>query len=171
MQDECHLIWGDTCGYTWLPKNKKVAVGMTNFRKRQTYYGFVNIVDGRFGLYEYDRGDGASTVDFLKKVRDRFKGKTVWLVWDGASYHKCKEVAAYLAEVNNGLDEEDWTLRLILFEKNAPDQNPVEDIWLKGKNFLRRNFYRFNSFAKVKKGFKGFLDGNSFHFHKYQWYF
>jgi len=171
MQDECHLIWGDTCGYTWLPKNRKTTVDMTNFRKRQTYYGFVNIMDGKFDLYEYDKGNGANTVDFLRKVREHFKDKTVWMIWDGASYHRCGEVKHYLTQVNEGAEEKDWKLRLMEFEKNAPDQNPVEDIWLKGKNFLRKNFYRFTSFSKVRKGFREFLSGNTFHFHKYQWYF
>ena len=61
MQDECHLIWGDSCGYTWLPKNKKVLVDMDNFRQRQTYYGFVNLLDKQFQLYEYQQGNGIYT--------------------------------------------------------------------------------------------------------------
>jgi len=75
MQDECHLIWGDTCGYTWLTRNEKVSVEMDNFRKRQTYYGFVNLLDKKFQLYEYEKGNGSCTVDFLKKVATNFEGK------------------------------------------------------------------------------------------------
>lgn len=171
MQDECHLLWGDTCGYTWLPKNQKTTIKMTNFRKRQTYYGFVNILDKQFQVYECEKGNGVHTVDFLTKVRETFQGKQIWMIWDGASYHKGQEVKDYLAEVNQGLEEEHWKIKLIEFEKNAPDQNPVEDIWLKGKNFLRKHFYKFTSFAKVRKGFKEFLNHNTFHFHKYDWYY
>ena len=36
--DECHLIWDDVRGYVWAPSNQRVAVPMTNFRERQTYY-------------------------------------------------------------------------------------------------------------------------------------
>jgi transposase len=170
MQDECHLIWGDTCGYTWLTRNGKVSVKMDNFRKRQTYYGFVNILDKKFQLYEYEKGNGSCTVNFLEKVCANFEGKQIWMIWDGASYHKGKEVKEYLAQVNEGLEEKDWKINLIEFEKNAPDQNPVEDIWLKGKNFLRRNFYKFTSFEKVRKGFREFLNHNTFYFKKYEWY-
>ena len=170
MQDECHLLWGDTCGYTWLAKNSRVSVEMTNFRKRQSYYGFVNLLDKKFRVYEYEKGDGVCTVDFLNKVREAFAGKQIWMIWDGASYHKGQEVKDYLAEVNKGLAEQDWQITLIEFEKNAPEQNPVEDIWLKGKNFLRRNFYKFTSFAKVREGFRDFLDHKVFQFHKYEWY-
>jgi len=144
---------------------------MDNFRKRQSYYAFVNLLDKQFQVYEYDKGDGVSTVDFLKRVRDFFKDKQIWMIWDGASYHKGKEVKNYLAEINQGLEEKDWKITLMDFEKNAPEQNPVEDIWLKAKNFLRRNFYRFTSFAKVKEGFREFLNNNTFQFKKYDWYF
>ena len=100
-----------------------------------------------------------------------FKGKQVWMIWDGATYHKSEEVKEYLRAINEGLEEKEWKLHLMEFEKNAPDQNPVEDIWLKGKNFLRKHFYEFTSFAKVRKAFKEYLDENVFNFHKYDWYF
>ena len=61
---------------------------MDNFRKRQTYYGFVNLIDGKFQVYEYERGNGVYTVDFLKKVMAIFEGKQIWMLWDGATYHK-----------------------------------------------------------------------------------
>ena len=144
---------------------------MDNFRQRQTYYGFVNLLDKQFQVYEYQQGNGIHTIDFLKKVREVFKDKQIWMLWDGTTYHKGQEVKDYLAQLNEGLEEKDWKIQLIEFEKNAPEQNPVEDIWLKGKNFLRRNFYKFTSFAKVRKGFREFLNHNTFQFSKYQGYF
>jgi hypothetical protein len=30
------------------------------------------------------------------------------IIWDGASYHRCKEVHDYLSEVNQDLDEKNW---------------------------------------------------------------
>jgi transposase len=45
----------------------------------------------------------------------------------------------------------------ILFEPNAPDQNPVEDVWLRGKNFLRKHFYENKTFNQVKYCFVNFL--------------
>ena len=74
-EDECHLIWGDTCGYTWFTRNKKVSVEMDNFRKRQTYYCFVNLLDKKLQVYEYEKGNGSCTVDFLKKVCTNFEEK------------------------------------------------------------------------------------------------
>ena len=39
MSDECHLVWGDTCGYVWGKTQERIEVPMTNERERQTYYG------------------------------------------------------------------------------------------------------------------------------------
>jgi len=55
---------------------------------------------------------------------------------------------------------------LYLISLKKPEQNPVEDIWLKGKNFLRRDFYQNKTFAQVKKTFFNFLNGQIFNFPK-----
>jgi len=93
------------------------------------------------------------------------------LIWDQASYHRYSEMQSYLKEVNKGLEENDWRITGILFEPNAPGQNPVEDIWLKGKDFLRKHFYKNKTFQQVKKSFFNFLNRQIFDFKKLEWYF
>ncbi len=39
MLDECHLLWGDLCGYIWGKRDRRIEVEMTNQKQRQTYYG------------------------------------------------------------------------------------------------------------------------------------
>ena len=39
MLDECHLLWGDLCGYVWGKSDRRIEVEMTNQKQRQTYYG------------------------------------------------------------------------------------------------------------------------------------
>jgi transposase len=56
-------------------------------------------------------------------------------MWDGASYHKYGEFRDYLSSVNSDKKPNDWSITCILFAPNAPQQNPVEDIWLQAKNF------------------------------------
>jgi transposase len=34
-----------------------------------------------------------------------------------------------------------WSITCILFAPNPPQQNPVEDIWLQAKKFLRKYWY------------------------------
>ncbi len=75
--------------------------------------------------------DTALRASFLKLV----------ILWDNARYHCSKDVKAYLDQVNHDLEEKDWKITCLPFAPNAPQQNPVEDVWLKGKNFLRRHFF------------------------------
>ena len=143
---------------------------MTNFRKRQTYYGAVNIYDGSFFISAHEKGNSDYTVQYLEELMGFYGTKRILLLWDGASYHQSKEVKEYLKTVNAGLDESAWKLTLMKFSPNAPEQNPVEDVWLQGKNFLRKNFADLDTFVKVKEAFYGFLNEHKFHFHKFDWY-
>jgi transposase len=83
--------------------------------------------------------------------------KKLILLWDGASYHGSEEVQTYLNKVNQGLDEKEWKVTGWLLVPNAPDQNPVEAVWLQGKNFLRKHFYENKTFQQVKRSFFNFL--------------
>ena len=85
-------------------------------------------------------------------------------------YHRYSDMKKYLEAVNRGLEEKDWKVTCLLFESNAPEQNPVEDIWLKGKNFLRRHFYKNKTFQHVKSSFFDFLNQQISDFNKLGWY-
>ena len=166
MEDESHLIWGDASGYVWGRRNQKIAIPMINFRERQTYFGAINLKTQRFHLEAYPKGDGNNTVKFVKRLQEIYPGSKLLLIWDGASYHKYSDMKAYLAEINQGLDEPDWKVTCMLFAPHAPEQNPVEDVWLAGKNWLRKQFIENKTFAQVKASFANFLNNRSFQLQK-----
>jgi transposase len=78
---------------------------------------------------------------FLIKQRPNSR---LTIIWDGASYHKSQELRDYLDLVNKGKTPEEWKINCILFAPNAPEQNPVEDIWLQGKNLMRKSHIAVN---------------------------
>jgi transposase len=170
LEDECHLVWGDACGMLWGKRNARIEVTMINERQRQTYYGAVNLLTHDFHLKAFPAGKGECTVAYLRWVRNLYPGKRIILLWDGASYHRDSQVKTLLAEVNDGLDEQDWQLICLPFAPNAPDQNPVEDIGLQGKTHLRQNFAQNKTFAAVKKCFAHFLHHLRFDSVKFAWY-
>ena len=170
VEDECHLWWGDTLGYGWGRRNERIEIPMTNVKQRQTYYGVMNLYNQAFMVTPYERGNGENTVAFLKSLQALHPDKKLILIWDRARYHCGNEVQAYLNTVNQGLEEKDWTVTCLLFVPNAPDQNPVEDSWLQGKNFLRRHFYENKTFQQVKQSFLNFLNKKVFNFEKSKWY-
>jgi len=169
-EDECHLLAGDTIGHVWGRCNERTEVPIQNSKQRQTYYGVMNLRNQEFIVIPYARGNGECTVSFMKELKTLYPDKKLIMIWDRASYHKCKKVRAYLSQVNQGLEEKDWNVTCLQFAPNAPDQNPVEDVWLQGKNFLRRHFYENKTFNKVKSSFLNFLNKRVFNFGKAGWY-
>jgi len=170
LEDECHLVWGDACGMVWGKRNATLEVPMLNERERQTYYGAVNLVTHTFHLKAFPAGKGEYTVAYLRWIHDQYPDKKVIFLWDGASDHRDAQVKAFLAEVNGDKDESAWSILCIPFAPNAPDQNPVEDIWLQGKNYLRKCFAQNKTFAAVKKCFFQFLDHFQLNSVKFSWY-
>jgi hypothetical protein len=42
VEDECHLLGGNICGYAWSDRQKRLDVKVKNYRDSQTYYGAVD---------------------------------------------------------------------------------------------------------------------------------
>ena len=88
------------------------------------------------------------------------------IFWDDASYHNSQEFREYLMLINQEKPEEKWWINCLKFAPNAPEQNPVEDIWLQTKNLIRQFDHLCSSFKIVKWLFKFFADGQIFDFPK-----
>lgn len=166
LEDECHLLWGDTIGYIWGRTNERILVPIKNIRDRQTYYGAMNLVSHTFHVCPFPKGNSVYTVQYVQYLQRQYPHAKLLLIWDGAKYHQYAEMQAYLQQVNAGLSPHEWKVTCELFAPNAPEQNPVEDIWLKGKNFLRKYFYKHKTFAQVKSAFLKFLQTTTFDFPK-----
>ncbi len=170
MEDECHLVWGDTLGYVWGKSNEQISIPILNERERQTYYGAINCLTGKFCIAPYAKGNGENTVNYVRFLQKKFKNKKLMIIWDGASYHRFSEMQEYLQKINKDLPPEEWAITCILFAPNAPEQNPVEDIWLQGKNNIRKYFAENTTFEKIKNAFYNFLKNRKFDFPKLQLY-
>ncbi len=158
------------CGYVWGKRGEAIEVPMTNYRQRQTYYGAVNFLTKEFHLKPFVAGNSENTIAYITWLLEIYAGKKLLLLWDGATYHTDQKLQEFLSEVNRGLEEKDWLVTLLRFAPNAPEQNPVEDIWLAGKNHLRRNFAVNKTFAQVKESFCSFLKTFFLESVKFEWY-
>ena len=164
------MLWGDTTGYVWGRRNEKTEVPIQNLKQRQTYYGALNLYNRDFILVPHDAGNEENTVAFIKHLQDLNPGKKLILIWDGASYHRSEAVQVYLKKMNEDLEEQEWKVTCLLFAPHAPEQNPVEDVWLRGKNFLRKHFYKNKTFRQVKNSFCDFINQQIFDFNKINLY-
>ena len=68
--------------------------------------------------------------------------------------------------INQTKSEQEWLINCTKFAPNAPEQNPVEDIWLQAKNFIQQFYHLCSSLRVVKWLFKFFADGQIFNFPK-----
>lgn len=160
------MLWKDSCGYVWGKKNERVEVPITNERLRQSYYGVLDYKSKKFIVKEYDKGNSENTVKYLKYLLNYYDGKRLLIIWDNATYHKYGETRKYLKELNHNLAPKDWKITLINFATNAPEQNPVEDIWLQGKNNLRKHYYECSTFKNAKDLFFNYINDKKFKFKK-----
>jgi len=160
------LLWGDVCGYVWGKTDERIEVPITNERCKQTYYGAVNIYTQQCLIQAAEAGNSEGTIAFFKYLLAHYPERRIALIWDGASYHRSHEVKRYLASVNQGFDESDWKITCIRFAPNDPKQNPIEDIWLQAKRFIREYYQLCTSFQVVKFLFELVTHRQTFHFPK-----
>lgn len=168
--DECHLRWGDVTGYGWGKRGERVTVPVVNERKRQTYYGAVNFLTGSAFVMPFQAGNGEGVVRFLKALRRNVQGRALVVIWDGASYHRSKLVKAYLRTLNGKRPVEERLIHLERFAPNAPEQNPMEDVWLAGKSWVRKHFASIETFAQVNHLFVTRIHSYTLETEKLNWY-
>ncbi|MGL6281926.1 MAG: IS630 family transposase, partial [Microcoleaceae cyanobacterium] len=166
MIDECHLLWGDMIGYVWGKTNMRIEIAIKNEKERQTYYGALDYKTKEFIVKAYPAGNTENTINFIKYLQKQRPGNKLALIWDGATYHCSQGFREFLGKLNDELEEENRLINCIKFAPNGPEQNPVEDIWLQAKNFVRKYYDLCNSFKMVKWLFEFFTNGQIFDFPK-----
>ncbi len=166
MVDECHLLWGDICGYVWGKSSERVTIPVVNAREKQTYYGALDYKTKKFLLYQATKGNSENTIQFLEYLRSQNPGAKLLIIWDGASYHRSQPIKDYLESLNGEMQPEQWLITCERFAPNAPQQNPVEDIWLQAKRLIREFYFFCQDFSVVKSLFELSVDCQIFDFPK-----
>ncbi len=170
LLDECHLLWGDLTGYVWGKTDTEIAVRVVNEREKQTYYGAVDYVERRLLLKAYDAGNSKNTIDYLRYLLSESPNQRLLIFWDGATYHRSQEIQNFLASINQGLSLEQWKIHCVRFAPNCPQQNPIEDIWLQAKTWVRRFCALIPTFSHLKWMFEWFVKNTTFDFMALQMY-
>ena len=98
----------------------------------------------------YPQGNTENTVKFIEQITGKYSGAKIVIIWDGVPYHRSQELREYLEKVNQGKTEEEWRIKCIRLAPNAPEQNPIEDVWLQGKEMLRKYWHLCKNFQVVK---------------------
>lgn len=147
VSDEARIIWETMTHRAWLPKGKKTIIKTTRKREAQSFIGFLNLKTHEPHLYPIAWQNQSQIIPVLKKIKRRYPGKHICLIWDNARWHHGKILKAHLAT-----NKPFQNFHLINFPPYAPDTNPQEKIWKYGKTSIANTVY--SSLSAVVHAFK-----------------
>lgn len=139
---------------------------MKNIKSRQAFYGALDALTGEMHMVAYPIADNWSTADFLTELGYRYRGKKLTVCWDNASWHDGPVMRDYLREQNGEREPAAWSVTCIAFAPNAPEQNPIEEVWRQGKAAIQRLRLAADTFAEVVAEFELHLERKHFSFLK-----
>lgn len=148
-----------------------IVVPVVNERSKQTYYGAVDYLEGELLL----KACALLEIPKIPLITSaicafQFPNQRLLILWDGASYHRSQSVRCFLNETNQSLPTEQWKIHCIRFAPNCPSQNPIEDIWLQAKTWVRRFCALVPTFSHLKWMFEWFINNTTFDFATLQMY-
>ncbi|MSQ48512.1 MAG: hypothetical protein EXR78_09065 [Deltaproteobacteria bacterium] len=143
---------------------------MPTERERQTSYGAINPLTQPAHRPERPVGDGGSRGASLRGCHPLSPDPTFLFPWAGARDHRGQERPSFLAREQAGVTEADWKITSLRVAPTAPEQNPVDALWLKGQTSLRKQFAVNNTFAAVTHCCPAVLRALRFESIKCRWY-
>ena len=130
--DEMILTTHTTTQKVWLPKGEYPKIEVSNtHRQRRNVYGFLDLRTGKQHAFKTLKQNMQVTRDILKQIRALYPSKKTVLFWDSAGWHKGSAVMDLIAE--------DGAIEIIHFPTYAPEQNPQEHVWKKGRSQCSHN--------------------------------
>lgn len=105
----------------WYFKNQEPIIQAKRKGESQNFYGALNIKTGQETAIKADRQNSQWTIRFLKKLAKIYQQRKIFLIWDGASWHKSKIIRRFLQTTKQ--------FTLFNFPPYSPELNPQEQVW------------------------------------------
>jgi transposase len=139
--DEASFAQWGSLSYTWARVGQQPVVKTTGRRKAYKVFGLIEYFSGRL-FYQGIEGkfDGPSYIAFLTTVLEQTT-EPLFLVQDGAPYHRAAPVQAFFAQHQN-------RLHVTQLPSYSPDYNPIEYLWRATKRTATHNRY-FPAFPEL----------------------
>lgn len=120
-EDEMVLTNATTLQKVWLPRGEYPPVLEINTtKKRQSFYGFLNLKTGRQHTFVTDKQNMLVTTEVLTEVRALYPSQKLVLFWDNAGWHRGSKVIEWI--------EQDGNTETMHFPPYTPDFNPQEHV-------------------------------------------
>jgi transposase len=153
-EDEMVLTNATTMQKIWLPKGQYPPVlEINSTRKRQNFYGFLNLKTGVQHTFITDYQTMYITAEVLSKVRKLYPTQKIALFWDNAGWHKGSKVTEWI--------EADGNIDTVPFPPYTPDLNPQEHVWKAGRAAVTHNRH-ITKLKDTAEQFIQYLTGRTF---------
>lgn len=130
--DEMILTTKTTTQKVWLPQGETVCVDVANSSiQRRQIYGFLNLKTGQEHAFKTMKQNMVVTADILKKMRVLYPKQKIVLLWDNAGWHRGSVVQEFI--------KQDGNMDVIHFPAYAPEENPQEHVWKRGRSEVTHN--------------------------------
>lgn len=137
FQDETSCQLQPNVMSTWALKGNPPTEEKNPARGYLKVFGTIELFTGKLLYSIHDKQGEKITnkvfVQFLRQVVNHYKGREVFMVIDGATYHKGPAVNKFLSIHKN--------LRLLRQPVKAPHLNPIEKVWKELKKDRTHNVY------------------------------
>lgn len=159
-EDEMILTTVTTFQKIWLPTNKYPKIEVANKRERRSIYGFLNLKNGYEHAFKTEKQNMYETCKVLKKIRKFYPNKKILLLWDGAGWHRGSAVTEFI--------ENDGRIKAYHFPPYAPELNPQEHVWKKGREAITHNVF-IEKIDKTTDAFVEFLNDTTFNYRLFEY--
>lgn len=130
-EDEMVLSTQTTFQKIWLKKNEYPKIEVSNTKKNRSVYGFLNIRTGQEHAFKTEWQNMYITVEVLKELRKIYPRQKLFIIWDGAGWHRGSKVQEFILEDKN--------IETFYFPRYSPEENPQEHIWKSGRSNVTHN--------------------------------
>lgn len=152
-EDEMHLSSQTTVQKIWLPQGEYPQIKITKKRERKSIYGFLNIKTGQEHAFKTDWQNMYITAEILSKLRALYPDKKLLIAWDKAGWHKGIEAQKVIRA--------DGNIDTLYFPSAAPEENPQEHVWKKGRSRVTHNVF-IENIDKATDDFVSYLNSTTF---------
>ncbi len=129
--DETRLVWESQSRRAWLKTNQKTVIKVHRSDDYQHFLGGLDLKTGKCRLYSLSWQNQEEVIKALVKLKTRYPGKRICLIWDNAPSHHGPLFRESLSRHHPLAN-----FHLITFPPYAPDTNPVEHIWKYAKGLI-----------------------------------
>lgn len=130
-EDEMILSTQTTFQKIWLPSGEFPRVEVSNTKKNRSVYGFLNLNTGQEHAFKTETQTMVVTADILAKIRRIYPTQKIFLIWDGAGWHRGSVAQRFI--------QDDGHIETLHFPSYAPELNPQEHVWKSGRTHVTHN--------------------------------